>query len=126
MLVMSRRDLVSIVDDDESIRQALSSLFRSAGLQVAVFASAEAFLGSPQVSTTRCLILDLQMAGMGGLQLQRRLADDGRPITVVIVTAHGDDEVREQTLRAGAAAFLPKPFDAHRLLRTVEAIVNER
>lgn len=123
---MSKRALVSIVDDDESIRQALNSLFRSAGLQVAAFASAEEFLGSPHVATTRCLILDLQMAGMGGLQLQRRLADDDRPIAVVIVTAHGDDEARVQALRAGAVAFLPKPFDADRLLRTVEAIVNER
>ena len=123
---MSKRDLVSIVDDDESIRQALSRLFRSAGLPIAVFASAEEFLGSPHVATTRCLILDLQMAGMGGLQLQRRLVDDDRLIAVVIVTAHGDDEARVQALAAGAAAFLPKPFHADRLLRIVEAIMKER
>jgi FixJ family two-component response regulator len=123
-LVMRSRELVSIVDDDESVRQALEGLFRSVGLQVAVFASAEHFLRSSYLATTRCLILDLQMTGMDGLALQRRLTEDGRRIPIIIITAHGDDETRVHALRAGAAAFLSKPFDAETVLRLVEVILR--
>lgn len=123
---MSERALVSIVDDDEFVRQALEGLLRSAGLQVGTFASAEDFLASRQLRTTGCVILDLQMPGMGGLELQQRLAGDGQRIPIVILTAHGDHEARARALGAGAAAFLPKPFDAETLLSTVEAALRRR
>ena len=124
--VMSKRDLVSIVDDDESIRQALEGLFRSVGLQAAAFASADEFLRSRHLATTRCLILDLRMTGIDGLELQRRLINDGRRIAIVILTGHGDDEARARALRAGAAAFLPKPFDAETLLGVIDGILRRR
>jgi FixJ family two-component response regulator len=115
---------VSIVDDDEAIRESLDSLFRSVGVPVAVFESAEQFLRSPQVRTTRCLILDIQMAGMDGLELQQQLMADGHDMSIVFLTAHGDNEARAQALAAGARAFLPKPFDGDVLLATVESLLR--
>ena len=115
---------VSIVDDDEAIRDAIDSLFRSVGLPVAAFGSAEEFLRSPQVRTTRCLILDIRMAGMDGLELQQQLMADGHDMSIIFLTAHGDDEARAQALAAGARAFLPKPVDGDVLLATVESILR--
>ena len=97
---MSQRDVVAIIDDDEVVRQAIDGLLRSAGLDVAAFASAEEFLGARHLQASRCLILDLRMPGMGGLELQQRLADDGPPIPIIIVTAHGDEAARARWGRA--------------------------
>lgn len=121
---MRKGPVISVVDDDESVRQALEGLLRSAGLQVATFASAEEFLGSRQLRTAACLILDLQMPGMGGLELQQRLAEAGRRIPVVVLTAHGDDDARAKALAAGAVAFMPKPFDGEALLGAVEVALT--
>jgi two-component system, LuxR family, response regulator FixJ len=93
---------------------------------VGTFASSEDFLGSRELGTTGCLILDLRMPGIGGLELQQRLAGAGRRLPIVILTAHADHEARARARRAGAAAFLPKPFDAETLLSTVEAALMER
>jgi FixJ family two-component response regulator len=116
--------LISVVDDDRCVREALADLLQSAGLEVATFASAEEFLGSEHLRTAACVILDLQMPGMGGLALQQRLARDGHPIPIVILTAHGDDDARAQALAQGAVAFMRKPFDGESLLRAVEAALK--
>jgi len=121
---MSSPHRVSIVDDDEAIRDAIDSLFRSAGLPLTAFGSAEEFLRSPQVRTTRCLILDIRMAGMDGLELQQQLMADGHDMSIIFLTAHGDDEACAQALAAGARAFLPKPVDGDVLLATVESILR--
>lgn len=113
--------VVSIVDDDECIRESIDALLRSAGMQVASFASAEDFLGSDRVRSTECLVLDLRMSGMDGLQLQQRLVDDGHKFPIVILTAHGDGEACRRALDAGAVAFLKKPFDSRDLLATVDS-----
>jgi FixJ family two-component response regulator len=116
--------LISVVDDDEYVREALADLLQSAGLEVATFASAEEFLGSRYLGTSACMILDLQMPGMGGLELQQRLARDGQRIPIVVLTAHGDDDARAQALAHGAVAFMRKPFDGEGLLRAVEAALK--
>jgi FixJ family two-component response regulator len=113
--------VISIVDDDESVRQAVEGLLRSVGFQVAVFASAEEFLRSRHRQKTRCLILDLRMPCMGGLELQQELERDAHRIPIIILTAHGDDEARRRALGAGAVAFLHKPCDGETLLSAVQA-----
>ena len=123
---MGKGHLISVVDDDESVREALEDLLHSAGLEVATFTSAEEFLGSGHIRTAACLILDLHMPGMGGLELQQQLARGGHRIPTVILTAHGDDDARTRALGAGAVAFMPKPFDGEALLRTVEAALKSR
>ena len=114
--------VVSIVDDDECIRESIDALLRSAGMQVASFASAQDFLASDRVHSTECLVLDLRMPGMDGLQLQQRLVDDGHKFPVVILTAHGDGEACRRALDAGAVAFLRKPFHSRDLLATVDLV----
>jgi FixJ family two-component response regulator len=99
---MVGRRVVSVIDDDESIRLAIESLVRSVGLRTAAFASGDEFLRSRQLRHTGCLILDLQMPGMGGLELQSRLARQGGCIPIIIFTAHGDDDTRAEALGAGA------------------------
>jgi FixJ family two-component response regulator len=123
---MDEGNVVSIVDDDESVRQALEGLLRSVGLQVATFPSAEAFLHSPRVRATGCLILDLRMPGMGGLDLQEELAGAGYRIPIVVLTAHGEEAARRRALGRGAVAFLSKPFDVEALLRAVDAALRNR
>ena len=111
--------LVSIVDDDESLRRSVKNLLTSVGFQVETFASAEAFLESAHRADTRCVVLDLRMPGMSGLDLLMHLAVTGSPIPVVILTAHNDDEARRRMLQAGAVAFLGKPFHGEALLGAV-------
>jgi DNA-binding NtrC family response regulator len=119
---MDTENLVSIVDDDESIRQAVEGLLRSAGLRVAAFASAEALFSSDCLPSIDCLILDLEMpGGVGGLQLQQRLTDAGHRIPTVILTAHGEPHARSRAQESGAVAFLTKPFDGDTLLAAVRS-----
>ena len=120
----SDRPVISVVDDDESLRRSLSNLLRSVGFGVETFASAEEFLRSAQPENTGCLVLDLQMTGMSGLDLQRHLAVRDSPIRVVILTAHGDEETRRRSLQAGAVAFLDKPFHSDALLDAVRAALR--
>ena len=117
--------LVSIVDDDESLRRSVKNLLTSVGFQVETFASAEAFLQSAHRADTRCVVLDLRMPGMSGLDLLMHLAATGSPIPVVILTAHSDDEARRRTLQAGAVAFLGKPFHGEALLGAVRRALAE-
>ncbi len=116
---------VSIVDDDASLRRSLRNLLGSVGLRVETFASAEAFLQSTHQDQTGCLVLDLRMPGMSGFDLLRHLSSTGSRIPVVILTAHGDDEVRHRTLQAGAVAFLSKPFNGNALLDAVRTALEQ-
>ena len=116
--------IVSIVDDDASLRRSVGNLLTSAGFRVQAFASAEEFLASPQRANTGCLVLDLRMAGMSGLDLLKHLGTIGSRIPVVILTAHGDDDARQRALQAGAIAFLGKPFRSDALLEAVRTALD--
>jgi FixJ family two-component response regulator len=116
--------LVAIVDDDELFRRSVERLVRSAGFRVEAFGSAEEFLECGASSGTACLVLDLTLPGMNGLELQQRLIKAGRRMPVVFVSAHGDSVLRAHALRAGAIAFLKKPFDDSTLLDALERAVR--
>jgi FixJ family two-component response regulator len=116
--------LVTIVDDDESMRNALMGLLKATGLPTRVFASAEDFLGSGIQHETACLIADVRMPGMSGLELQARLNADHCSIPTIFITAHGDTKMRMEALRAGAVEFLTKPFDNAVLLQHVRAAIE--
>jgi len=111
--------VVSVVDDDDSFRAALQRLLKSAGFAVRSFASAEDFLKSGQQHETGCLIADIRMPGMSGLDLQGKLNADHCPIPTIFITAHGDEKMRLQAMRCGAVKFLAKPFDDAILLESV-------
>jgi FixJ family two-component response regulator len=122
---MPKIPLISIVDDDDALRNSLENLTRSAGLRAQGFSSAEAFLNSNQVHETRCLVLDVRMPGMSGLELQRQLVASSSLIPIIFVTAHGDDAQRTQALTAGAVAFLYKPFYEEELLDAIDSALKE-
>jgi FixJ family two-component response regulator len=113
--------VISIVDDDESVRTALKSLIDSVGFRAEVFGSGEEFLKSPIVSQTDCLIADVRMPGMTGLELQQRLNAAGSSVPIVFISAHDDNEARARGLRAGAIDFLQKPFSEDSLLGAISA-----
>jgi two-component system response regulator FixJ len=117
--------IVSVVDDDESLRRALRNLLASVGFRVETFASAEAFLESAHQGQTGCLVLDLRMPGMNGLDLLKHLSVAGSRIPAVILTAHGDDEARQRSLQSGAVAFLSKPFNGQVLLDAVRTALDQ-
>jgi FixJ family two-component response regulator len=116
--------LVAIVDDDESVRGTLYELLRSAGFLSRTFESAEAFLRSGRQQDTACLITDIRMPGMSGLELQIRLNAERCKIPTIFITAHGDEEMRLQALREGAVEFMPKPFDDEVLIESVRAALE--
>ena len=116
---MPNRALISIVDDDESVGRAIRRLVASAGLRAEVFDSAEAFLGSPVCAKAACLILDLRLPGMSGLELQTRLAAVRPDLSIVFISSYPGEEVRARALSAGAVAFLSKPFQHEDLLDAV-------
>jgi FixJ family two-component response regulator len=118
---MSESSLIAVVDDDEAIREATESLIRSVGFRAVVFPSAEDFLRSSHLQDTACSIVDVRMPGMSGLELQRQLAAANYSMPIIFITAHGDEEARARALRAGAVAFLDKPFSDEVLLRAVQA-----
>jgi FixJ family two-component response regulator len=111
--------LVAVVDDDVSVRESLEALLRSAGLRAAVFSSAEGFLASVANRTPQCLVLDVELPDLSGLDLQRRLADLGEAVPIVFITGHGDIPMSVRAMKAGATEFLTKPFAADDLLRAV-------
>ena len=112
---------VAIVDDDDLMRSALQGLLKAEGLTARAFASGEEFLRSGQQHSTACLIADIQKPGMSGLDLQARLNAERIRIPMIFITAHGDERMRMQALRAGAVEFLAKPFDNDALVETVRA-----
>jgi FixJ family two-component response regulator len=113
------RNLISVVDDDESIRRTTTFLIESFGFRAAAFESAESFLKSVQLHDTSCLLVDVQMPGMNGLQLQSELAAAGFGIPIVFITAYDNKDARRQAMQAGAVAFLGKPFNDEELLQAV-------
>jgi len=112
--------MIVIVDDDESVREATESLVMSLGHSVLTFASAEEYLGSGQVSATSCLISDLKMPGMSGVELQSRLIADGHCIPIIFMTAFFEEGTRSRALRAGALGFLSKPFELQLLVQCLD------
>lgn len=120
---MLRKPLVSVVDDDESVRESLPDLLREFGFSVKAFSSAEEFLASPAVNESRCLILDIAMPGMTGPELQKELARRGNGIPIVFITAYADEVRREELIERGAVDCLFKPFADTMLIEAVEAAV---
>jgi FixJ family two-component response regulator len=118
---MSEIPLITVVDDDAAIREAVQSLLRSVGLRAEGFASAPDFLQSDQLPDTACLIVDVRMPGMSGLELQQQLTTAQCPLPILFITAHGDAATRARALRAGAVGVLDKPFSDEVLLRAVQA-----
>ncbi len=118
------RNLISIVDDDEPVRRTTKLLVESFGYQSAVFESAESFLKSDQLYDTACLVVDVQMPGMNGLQLQSHLAGEGSSIPTIFITAYGEKESRRQAMETGAVAFLAKPFSDEQLLKSIRSALQ--
>ena len=121
---MSKRKLVAVVDDDESVRESLPDLLRSFGFEVVAFGSAEELLASESLARTGCLVLDVAMPGMTGPELQNVLADRGETTPIVFITAYSDDKVLPRLLRRGAVACLIKPFTETAILQAVTAALE--
>jgi FixJ family two-component response regulator len=119
-----KNKMIAIVDDDDLMRNAMQGLLKSVGLQARTFASAEEFLQSGQQRQTACLIADIRMPGMSGLELQAKLNAECCRIPTIFITAHGDVKMRMRALRAGAVEFLAKPFDDEVLLENVRAALG--
>ena len=117
--------LIAIVDDDQSVQSALQDLIESEGLSTLCFGSAEQFLDSGAQHTAGCLIADIRMPGMSGIELQAKLKADRCRVPIIFITAHGDVKMRIQAMRDGAVEFLTKPFDNAVLLETVHAAVED-
>ena len=115
---------ISIVDDDALVREAIRRLIKSVGMNARAYASAEDFLSSNHAQDTSCLILDVQMPEMSGLELQQRLADSGCRIPIIFISAHSNGQIREQALGAGAVDFLFKPFSEEALVDAVQAALG--
>ena len=124
MVIRKKGNMVAIVDDDDLMRSALQGLLKSVGLPAQAFASAEEFLKSGRQHDTACLITDIRMPGMSGLELQAQLNADHCRIPTIFITAHGDAKMRMQAMRAGAVEFLAKPFDDEALLESVRAAME--
>src|SRR5882762_8034330 len=124
MATQSKTKLVAIVDDDDLMRGALQGLLKAVGLPARAFASAEEFLSSGQHRETACLIADIRMPGMSGLELQAKLNAEHCRIPTIFITAHGDEKMRMQALRAGAVEFMAKPFNDEALLESVRVALE--
>ena len=119
------KQLVVGVDDDFRLRESLKSLVESAGYAAATYSSAEEFLQSGALAGAACLVTDVRMPGMNGIELQRRIRLERPELPVIFISAHQDDEARERALDEGAIRFLYKPFDGAELLRTIEAALKD-
>jgi FixJ family two-component response regulator len=118
---LTKTGIIAIVDDDEPLREALGSVMKAAGFATNTFATAEEFLESATQRETACLILDVRLPGMSGLELQKRLSDADSLVPIIFVTAHGDASLRDLVMRSGAAGFLNKPVRSDALLREIHA-----
>jgi FixJ family two-component response regulator len=117
---LSDAPIISIIDDHESVRSSLRSLVRSLGLDACTFASAEEFLKSSHQDDTSCLITDLQMPGLSGIELQRLLLAQGRQIPIIFVTAFPEDRIKARAMQSGALGFLSKPFQTQTLIELID------
>jgi FixJ family two-component response regulator len=124
MAMQRNTRFVAIVDDDDSVRGALQGLLKAVGLPSQAFVSAEEFLKSGQQHQTACLITDIRMPGISGVELQARLNAENCRIPTIFITAHGDAQMRMRALRAGAVEFLAKPFDDEALIETIRAALD--
>jgi FixJ family two-component response regulator len=118
---MSGLPLISVIDDDDAVRESLQALIRSAGFTAQGFASAEEFLHSDTLSQTHCLILDVRLPAMNGMDLKRHLTPSRREIPIIFITAHGDEAARIRALREGALEYLFKPFNDEALLNAIQS-----
>jgi FixJ family two-component response regulator len=116
---------IAVVDDDRSVREALENLISSVGYEVDLFKSAKGFLESTAIHDADCLVLDLQMPGMSGMELQQKLREQGRGVPIIFITAHGDNTARGEALAAGAVAFLDKPFQEEVLLGAINSAIGK-
>jgi FixJ family two-component response regulator len=123
---MTEVPVIAIVDDDESFRRGLGSFLRTFAFRVRTFASGEEFLQSRELGVVRCLVLDLAMPGITGLEVRHQLGARGLRIPTVFVTANADDEVERHLLAAGAIAIFPKPVDHQKLVHLLQRVVGER
>jgi FixJ family two-component response regulator len=121
---MPNQPLIAIIDDDESIRDTTKDLLESAGFSAATFQCAASFLKSEQIQYTACLITDMRMPGMTGLELHRALVASGNPIPTVLITAYPDDRVRARALKGGVICYLAKPFTPEVLLDCIRAALE--
>ena len=116
--------MISIVDDDPSVREATKELLRSLGYCASTFASADEFLGSEQLKQTACVISDIQMPGLSGAELQRRLLADGHKMPIIFITAFPDERTRKRVLAAGAVCYLSKPYTEESLIACLSAALS--
>jgi FixJ family two-component response regulator len=123
---MAPAPLISIVDDDDFLRNSLNNLLRSVGMRTHGFSSAAEFLNSTEFYDTDCLLLDVRMPGMSGLDLQRQLRASNSRIPIVFITSHADDDARARALAAGAVAFLYKPCKKETLLEAINSALNHK
>jgi FixJ family two-component response regulator len=123
---LSNPPVISIIDDDGSVRAATGNLVRSLGYIVHAFASAGEFLRSPHLNDTSCVIADVQMPAMSGLELQAHLLAEGYRVPFIFITAFSADNVRAQALKAGASCFLTKPFTGEALINCLDVALRER
>ena len=123
---MRNKPRIAVVDDDQSIREALENLVSSVGFEVRLFASAEDFLDSDAPANTDCAVLDLRLPGISGFELQQKLAADGQRIPAIIITAEGDDRTRDEALAGGVIAFLKKPFKEEVLLGAIDSALKRK
>jgi FixJ family two-component response regulator len=125
-MYVAKVPMISIVDDDESVRETLKGLVRSFGLKADVFASAEEFLESNRLQDTACLITDVQMQGMSGVELQTFLLTQGHDMPIIFMTAFPEERIRMRALNAGAIGFLGKPFDEKSLIDCLDKALESR
>ena len=121
---MPKIPVVSVIDDDESVRISIGALVRSLGRVAYAFASAEDFLRSAEAEATDCLITDIQMPGMSGLELQATLAEENQRIPIIFITAFPEDRIRKKVLSAGAIGLLAKPYDGDLLVNFIESALS--
>jgi FixJ family two-component response regulator len=121
---MATRPVIATVEDDRRVRQSILSVLESAGYEGVPFESAEAFLDAGSLSRFGCVIADVRLPGVSGVELQERIRQEEPRMPVIFITAHDDDDIREQALRGGAVAFMRKPFDVAALVETVARVVK--
>ncbi len=122
---LTKAGIIAIVDDDEPLREALGSVMKAAGFSPRTFASAEEFLACDDCDDTACLVLDVRLPGMSGIELQKQLSKTNSRLPIVFVTAHGDATLRDSLMRAGAAAFLSKPVRSDTLLKEIRRALEQ-
>jgi FixJ family two-component response regulator len=123
---MAQRQVIAIVDDDALSRETLKDLLDSAGYTSVVFASAQGFLESQRLPTFECLITDMRMPGMSGIELHQKLVNAGHAIPTILITAYPDETVRARAVRAGIRCYLPKPVTSDALLACIDEALEER